>query len=110
MENLRVFRRVGFFRSCDARWQMLDQFVTTNRRWISFPFRPGDAVRVTRGALAGTTGILVRTAVQRCTITIDGLGGGVMVILPAASLQLADTLSDEIPAPSVPIRPPTHFP
>ena len=72
---------------------MLDQLETTNRLRISFPFRLGDAVRVTRGALAGATGILVRTAGQRCTITIDGLGSGVCVILPATSLELADTLS-----------------
>jgi len=57
-------------------------------------FRPGDAVRVTRGALAELTGVFVRASLhQTCIITIDGLKAGVSVVLPATSLEMADPFS-----------------
>ena len=72
---------------------MKEQFGTMNR--VHRPhFRHGDPVRITRGALAELTGVFVRsTPNQNCVITIDGLVHGVCVVLPATSLEMADTLS-----------------
>ena len=71
---------------------MIEQF-TMNR--LHRPcFRPGDAVRVTRGALADLTGVFVRASLhQTCVVTIDGLKDGVIAVLPATSLEMADSLS-----------------
>ena len=72
---------------------MTEQFGTMNR--VHRPhFRPGDAVRITRGALVELTGVVVRsTSNQNCVITIDGLVNGVLVVLPPSSLEMADTLA-----------------
>lgn len=69
-------------------------FCTGNHQQCSFPFRPGDAVRVKRGALAGVTGIVQRvTDDKRCLITIDVEARGVSALIAASSLELADSLS-----------------
>jgi len=72
---------------------MVEQFAMPTRRLLSY-FRPGDAVRVTREALADFTGVFVRRAPhQNCIITIDGLATGVSVIWPATSLEMANPFS-----------------
>ena len=72
---------------------MDEPFATMNRVHRPY-FRPGDAVRITRGALVELTGVVVRsTSNQNCVITIDGLVNGVLVVLPATSLGMADTRS-----------------
>jgi len=66
---------------------MVEQFGTMYRRQLPY-FRPGDSVRITRGALADLTGVFVRTAGHlNCVITIDGIANGVRVVLPMTSLS-----------------------
>jgi hypothetical protein len=52
------------------------------------PFLAGDAVRITCGSLVDLTGTILRTTAEdRCIMTIDGVGPGVLVIVSAASLE-----------------------
>ena len=56
-------------------------------------FRAGDAVRVTAGPLAEATGVVQQVLPdQRCAIALDGLSGGVAIVVPAAWLEMADPL------------------
>ena len=73
---------------------MVEQFATMNRRRFSYRFRPCDAVRMTRGPLAGLTGDLSGSRPTRTASSIAGLRG-LHIILPAASVEIVDTLTKD---------------
>jgi hypothetical protein len=67
------------------------------------PFLAGDSVRITCGSLVDATGTILRIAAdERCIITIDGVGPGVLVVVSAASLEKVDRTARRCTAASGP--------
>jgi hypothetical protein len=56
------------------------------------PFRPGDAVRIIRGKMSNSVGVVEHVIDgERCVVAIGGLEGGVRFILHTAHLELSDS-------------------